>query len=175
MSSCWTSLFSSRSFSIKLVLFFFLINQLNASQDLINLLEVKELQFNYFNYTTGDHVKPQILCTSFDYTCFYSPRKILCTNNDYKNYAKVNANNKLSWTCKQNEWFSFISYVWFEDSSVDVNCEEVRRSNGLTKGKFVIKNSCSVKFILQLSISYLILCVCLMAIAFFAFYYVSNF
>ena len=169
------SLFSS----IKLVLFFFLINQSNASQDLVNLLEVKELQFNYYNFTRGDYRRRQILCTSFGYSCFYSPRDILCTNNDYKNYAKVNA-NRLSWTCKQNEWFSFISYVWFEDS-IEIDCQEVKRLSstyGLNRGRtgiYIINNSCSVQFILHLSIFYFILNICLFPIAIIFVYLVSNF
>ena len=108
----------------------------------IDLMAVQNLTFYKDYYTIGTTKRPQLNCTSASGDeCEHEPTKILCVNNDYKDYTKVNA-VRLSWSCKPSQ---LLNSYYIEANSEDVQCEEGNRT---TTERPVISGSCWLSFTL---------------------------
>jgi len=137
------------SLSIKLILLIIFINPIigqkttgsyKTDDEPVDLLNVPKLSF-YKDLNTLKN-RSQIECISFNDECDDGePDKIICLNNDYKNYSKVNSTT-LNWTCKPD----LLSYSYYiDENSVEVKCENLFKTD---KGIFVAAGSCYVSFIL---------------------------
>lgn len=112
-----------------------------------NLLDVKELTFYRDYYTIGSKVRPQLQCHSrSDDDCRWGPKFVVCKNNFYKDYSKVN--ETLSWTCEPD---FLVGYYYIEPGSEQIDCEELGKTD---TARYVVSGSCSLSFRLDKNTTY---------------------
>ena len=111
--------------------------------DNLDLMTVENLTFYRDEWTTGGPKRLQFNCIySGDEggKCPEELTKVLCTNNDYRKFDKVNSTS-LDWSCKSDELYG--TFYYFKENDSNVQCEEVSRT---TTERNVIRGSCSATF-----------------------------
>ena len=128
--------------------------------DYLDLMNVENLTFYRYEWTTGGPKRLQFNCVPVvgDYKCPEELTKVLCTNNDYRKFDRVNA-TRLNWSCRPLDFQDYFTYIGENDS--EVQCEEVSRT---TTERNVIRGSCSVTFTVSYKWFQLILLIILLCI-----------